>query len=200
MRIIQSNFNRLQRDFESALMSDEITLGYIVNKTGPMIWDPVWVKAKGKLTVGRFNIDAARQLVNDVYPLSVIGGIIINNIDDISFLLISNDAISNWEAPLMRDFVIYLRKKYGIPCYIDNNDILVNNKKIIAVSHGWQGDKRISAMFISMNNTTNELIDIICTKKQKYDGSDGLMSYGVNKKDIIQFIIKFTEAWEARKI
>lgn len=199
MRIIQSNFNRLQRDIEDLFTSSGSALGYIVNKSKPMIWDPVWTQ-NNKLADDRFNLGAAQTYDLEPYGVPVKGGTIINNVGDIGFLFVTDDQYSNWEHPLMASLVDHLRKKYGIPCYVHKNDILVHNKKFAGTAAGFINKKRVAAIFISMNNNTNELINGICSKRQKYEGSIGLETFGVDRKDLIQYIIKFTEAWEARKL
>lgn len=199
MRIIHSDFNRLQRDIEDVFTSSGSTLGYIVNKSKPMIWDPVWTNNK-KLANDRFNLDAAQTYDIEPYGVPVKGGTIVNNTGDIGFLFVTDDQYSIWERPLMTGLVDHLQKKYGIPCYIDGNDILVHNKKFVGTAAGFVNNKRVAAIFISMNNSTNEFINNICKKQQKYEGSIGLETFNVDRKDLIQYIIKFTEAWEARKI
>lgn len=83
--------------------------------------------------------------------------------------------------------IIVLLKEKGYNASIVNNDILINNKKIVDFGSRMFGDILYIAIHISINIDIN-LIKKICTKPMDKI-PDGLVNYGINTEDILNNVI-----------
>ena len=87
----------------------------------------------------------------------------------------------------------YVNMGYNIK-YYDN--IILNG-----VANGFiNGNRRLAAMFISMNDDTAWLIKKICIKENKHTGFVGLNRYNVCPRKLITRMLRFTRKWEARAL
>ena len=198
---VQSTLSGVLNDLPKYVDKQEDVMGYIICDR-VAIWDPVWVNpSRETLAPKRFNIDYIQRANVLTLSMPVAGGTIVNNVGDIGLLVISRDMYSKWEIAAMREIVRYLKLRYNIDADIVNNDVLIDGKKFIGTACGFvNNNRRLAAMFISMNNDTAWLIDKICIKENKYSGFVGLDKYGVCPRKLITRMLRFTKQWEARAL
>lgn len=199
MTVVQSNFDKFKTDFAEWLTPDtDFLMGYLICDR-VAIWDPVWINPNEEiLPPVRFDQDAIARLGIEVFEMPLAGGTIVNNVGDIGLFVASKDRHSKWEIAAMEDMVQYLKLRYNLDATISGNDVLLDDKKFIGTSMGFSTFHRYAAMFISMNDDTDKLIQQICTKPSKHSGFVGLSKYDVCPRKLITRMLRFTRKWEKR--
>lgn len=169
-------------------------LGYfVVNQ--PLIIIPAW---QDKII--EYNKDYVERTALPRLELPIKGGTIVANMHDLGFLYISDDLYSMWNLALQKHIAEYLHNKYKLNTSVNNNDVLIDNKKFIGTASGFIENKHVFGIFISMNEDTTWLINKICLKPSNYAGFTGLFAYGVCIREIINLVINFSIDWERRNI
>lgn len=201
MIVVPSTLSGVLNDLPRYVKESEDVMGYIICDR-VAIWDPVWVNPRSEvLAPVRFNMDYIERASILTLSMPLTGGTIVNNVGDIGLLVISNDMYSKWEIAAMHEIVRYLKLRYNIDATIAGNDVLIDGKKFIGTSNGFiNGNRRLAAMFISMNDDTAWLIKKICIKENKHTGFVGLNRYNVCPRKLITRMLRFTRKWEARAL
>lgn len=194
MKVLKSTLDDILRDIPKLAKCNEDAIGYFVADKD-CILDCIWHNNKEVLPDVRYN-----DTDIDVYRIPVSGGTIVLRPGDIGFLHITTDVYSRWEIAVMQEIRKHLFAIYKIPSEIIGNDLLINNKKFAGVANGFINKRRVSAIFVSMNDTTKELIDKIRTKPMQHDGFVGLYRYRVDANSLIRKVVFFSKRWEDEAI
>lgn len=201
MKIIKSSILTAERDLQEAIASTEdFTFGYLIADQ-IAIWDPVWLnpdRAIPRRT--KCNRCVTEALDAPIVQVPIDGGAIVCNRGDICIFIVSKDRYSQWEVAAREDLVKYLKLRYKLNAEISGNDVLLDGKKFIGTSIGFSTQYRYAAMFISMNNYTTPLINLICTKQSEHKGFIGLSKYKVCPRKLLTRILRFTRKWEAKAL
>lgn len=201
MKIIKSSLRTVNEDFAKILdTNDDFSLGYLIGDQ-IAIWDPIWINPNTEILPPiRYDERVIDALDASIIQMPLAGGAIVSNVGDIGIITVSKDKYSKWELAAMEDVVKYLKLRYKLNAEISGNDILLDGKKFIGTSIGFSAQYRYAAMFISMNNYTAPLINLICTKQSEHKGFIGLSKYKVCPRKLLTRILRFTRKWEAKAL
>lgn len=127
-----------------------------------------------------FNSDKAYELLLSQYKVRQSGGVIVAQPGDICCIFL-NDGQSDFMTKLKMFLKEKLNQK-GITINMDNNDLLINNKKFLGDIREKRGSFYFYGCHISI--TVNlDMIQKICTKPMK-KVPVGLSEYGINTQDV----------------
>lgn len=197
IEVIKSSLDNVIGDIKYHVcnLKGEEKIGYLVADR-VAVWEPNDTKNNNET----YNYSYCYWQDIEVVPIKMQGGAIVNNIGDIGLLVLSPDMYSKWEIAAMDELVAYLDTEYNIKAVREKNDLLINNKKFVGTGHKFMlaSNVRLSAMFISMNDDTQWLVNKICTKPGR--GCIGLNKFDVCIQSLITHMIKFTNKWAERKL
>jgi len=125
-------------------------------------------------------------------PVAVRGGTVVINAGDLTFNFVTADLQSDWLGAVRQGICEYLIGK-GLNATVDNNDILIDGKKVSGGNAGTQGGIRVESIFIAVVSSA-ELIEKICLKKRTKQPTS-LKEYGVTAKEIQDAVINLTKRY-----
>lgn len=177
MKIIETTYSTVSELIEEILTNQEEAFVYAIGTENCAI-------------IGR-NGGADIQAIKDknirYVEINHEGGTIISSPGDVEIGIFTK---GYYGREIIRDGIINdivkLIKEKGHNVEIDNNDILINNRKVVGFGSRMYGELLYSAIQISVNCNI-DLIKSICTKPMKKQ-PDGLANYGISTEDILQIM------------
>jgi len=125
-------------------------------------------------------------------PVAVSGGTVVFSAGDLNFSFVTKDLQADWLGSVRQGICEYLAGK-GLNATVDNNDILIDGKKVSGGSAGTQGGMRVESIFIAVISSA-ELIEKICLKK-RIKQPTYLQEYGITAQEIQDTVINLTKRY-----
>jgi len=144
---------------------------------------------------GKFDKDQCKREGFNLTPMpDSQAGTIVAKPGDMSVVVLSKKPLAGFVSELMNHLVQVFQSR-GLNAKKDNNDILIDDRKIFGGSAVRHRGIYYAGMFFAMNNN-EELVARICAQEQRVKLAAGLSDdYGMDKQYIIDAICVFANNW-----